>query len=151
MCLSFFKRMSIILDVNRLSCREFHALSDSIITFLKGTIFGNQRWKILITIIFSMERFFINNYNIVEPIPLWKFICTNFWKRHSTQLELLFQMRLFSKYSTTLIRPTCISSGTPFLKMVHSTKQILSHDKILLIPSKDSPWSRVSMVKKSLW
>ena len=56
-------------------------------------------------------------------------------------------------YSQNILRhwsdQLAFSSGTPFLKMVYSTKQILSHDKILLIPSKDSPWSIVYMVKKS--
>ena len=56
-------------------------------------------------------------------------------------------------YSQNILRrwsdQLAFSSGTPFLKVVYSTKQILSNDKILLIPSTDSPWSRVYMVKKS--
>ena len=56
-------------------------------------------------------------------------------------------------YSQNILRrwsdQLAFSSGTPFQKVVYSTKQILSDDKILWIPSKDSPWSIVYMVKKS--
>ncbi len=91
--------------------------------------------------IFLFRKLFISKFNI-----------TNFWKRHSTQFDVLFQMRLVSNYSTALMLLSPYAYGDILPEAdIESRSKEKSNEKILLILSKDSPPWLVSMVKKSLF
>ncbi len=66
--------------------------------------------------IFLDEDFYIKQQIIVKAFSPSKFNSTKFWKRHSTHLDLLFQMRLVTINSSALIRPIGLIYGNTFSK-----------------------------------
>jgi hypothetical protein len=74
---------------------------------------------------------------LYEKVLLPKFNITNFWKRGSMHSEVLFQMRLLSNFSITLIRLACLTdvympprSGIVPTQKNYTIKKFQYHEKI---------------------